>query len=170
MTQFALKLLHTVPNHHMVQFIINIISNCCFLLKMSDWQSSQMCRLRNGVPQCSILAPIPSNINISDIPHTTALRYGYANDLALLHSLAPLGMIIPQPSTPCALTITYSEAEYAAPMWCRTTYKKAGHSLYDTIQIITGCLRPISTPSSQYYQVRHHFTLHREHSWTSWYD
>ena len=82
----ALTLLHTVPDHHMVQFIINIILNCSFVLKTSEGQNSQMCRLRNGVPQGSTLSPILFNIYISDIPHVRELQYGYADDLALLHS------------------------------------------------------------------------------------
>ena len=49
-------------------------------------------------------------------------------------------------STLCtsALAITYSAAEYAAPMWCRSTHtKKLDIVLYDTMWIITGCLWPL---------------------------
>ena len=55
-----------------------------FKLRTSDKQVSHLRKIRNGVPQGSALAPTLFNIYISDIPSTTSMLYGYADDLALL--------------------------------------------------------------------------------------
>jgi len=47
----ALKLLQTIPDRHLVRFIVEIISNRSFILKTSDGQCSRLRRLKNGVPQ-----------------------------------------------------------------------------------------------------------------------
>ena len=45
-----------------------------------------------------------------------------------------------------ALALVYSTAEYASPVWCRSTHtKKLDTALNDTLRIITGCLRPTPT-------------------------
>ena len=82
----TLKLLRIIPDRHMVKFICNILANRRFVLKTSDGQTSRPRQLRNGVPQGSVLSPLLFNIYISDIPLTTSRQYGYADDLALLHS------------------------------------------------------------------------------------
>ena len=80
----TLKLFQTIPDRHLVRFIVNIISNRSFILKTSEGQCSRLQRLKNGVPQLSTLAPMLFNIYISDIPNTVSTQYGYADDLALL--------------------------------------------------------------------------------------
>ena len=79
-----LKLLRMVPDVHMVSFVMELLTNRSFKLKTSDGQVSRLRRLRNGVPQGSTLSPTLFNIYISDIPQTTSMQYGYADDLALL--------------------------------------------------------------------------------------
>ena len=64
----ALKLLQTIPDRHLVRFIVDIISNRSFILKTSDGQCSRLRRLTHGVPQGSTLAPMLFNIYISAIP------------------------------------------------------------------------------------------------------
>ena len=73
-------------NQHLVRFIVNLISNCSFILKTSDGQCSRLRRLKNGVPQGSTLAPMLFNIYIRDIADTVSTQYGYADDLAILFS------------------------------------------------------------------------------------
>ena len=75
-----------VPDRHLVRFITTIISNRNFILKTTDGQGSHPRRLRNGVPQGSMLAPTLLNIYISDLFQTTSQQYGYAADLVLLFS------------------------------------------------------------------------------------
>ena len=50
----------------------------------SDGQRSRLRRMKNGVPQVSVLSPMLFNIYISDLPETTSRKYGYVDDLAIL--------------------------------------------------------------------------------------
>ena len=79
-----LKLLQTIPNRHMVNFIMEMLRNRSFTLNTSDGQRSRLRRLKNGVPQGSVLAPMLFNIYIHDLPVTQSKKYGYADDLAIL--------------------------------------------------------------------------------------
>ena len=81
-----MKLLETIPDKHLVSFIMDMLSNRSFRLHTSNGQSSRVRRLRNGVPQGSVLAPMLFNIYIYDLPLTTSRKYGYADDLAILLS------------------------------------------------------------------------------------
>ena len=81
-----LKLLQTIPDRHLVGFIMEMLSNRSFTLHTSDGQRSRLRRLKNGVPQGSVLSPMLFNIYIYDIPTTSAKKYGYADDLAILQT------------------------------------------------------------------------------------
>ena len=51
----------------------------------SDGQRSILRRrMKNGVPQSSVLSPMLFNICISDLPETTSMKYGYTDDQAIL--------------------------------------------------------------------------------------
>ena len=47
---------------------------------------SRLRRLKNGVPQGSVLAPLLFNIYTYDLPSMISRKFAYADDLALLHS------------------------------------------------------------------------------------
>ena len=62
----TLKLLQMLPDRHMVNYsIVELISNRSFVLKTSDGQQSRLHRLKNSVPQGSVLAPLLFNISTS---------------------------------------------------------------------------------------------------------
>ena len=85
-----LKLLHTIPDKHLVTFIMESLSNRRSVLQTSDGQESCARCLKNGVLQGSIFAPGLFNIYISDIPMTLFTKLAYADELALVFHWAGL--------------------------------------------------------------------------------
>ena len=65
---------------------MEILTNHSFTLHTSDGQHSRLRRLKNGVPQGSVLAPMLFNIYFHDLPDTLSKKYGYADNLAILLS------------------------------------------------------------------------------------
>ena len=78
------KLLRLLPDRHMVALIVELIKNRSFTLTNGNGSKSRLRRLRNGVPQGSVLAPLLFNIYTYDLPTTTARKFAYADDLAIL--------------------------------------------------------------------------------------
>ena len=78
-----LKLLRIIPDRHMVGFNMEM-SNWSFVVHTSDRQRSRLRRMKNCVPQGSVLSPMLFNIYLSNPPETTSRKYGYADDLAIL--------------------------------------------------------------------------------------
>ena len=70
----------------MVSLIMELVRNRSFTLTTVDGPQSRLRRLRNVVPQGSVLAPLLFSIYIHDLPETTARKFAYADDLAILHS------------------------------------------------------------------------------------
>ena len=80
------KLLRLLPDRHMVHMIMEMVSNRSFTLTTGNGQRSRLRRLKNGVPQGSVLAPLLFNIYTSDLPATISRKYAYADDLAIMHA------------------------------------------------------------------------------------
>ena len=49
--RLTLKLLRMLTDRHIVQFIVEMISNCSYVLKTSDGEQSRLSRLKNGIPR-----------------------------------------------------------------------------------------------------------------------
>ena len=80
------KLLRLLPDKHMVRMIMELIRNRKFTLTTGDSKPSRLRRLRNDVPQGSVLPPLLFNICTYDIPSITSKKFAYADDLAILHT------------------------------------------------------------------------------------
>ena len=80
------KLLRLLPDNHMVRMIMELVRNRSFTLTTGDSKQSRLRRLKNGVPQGSVLAPHLFNIYTYDLPFMISRKFAYADDLALLHS------------------------------------------------------------------------------------
>ena len=70
----------------MVKMIMKLVQNRSFTLTTGDSKQSRLRRLKNGVPQGSVLAPLLFNIYTYDLPSMIFKTFAYADDLALLHS------------------------------------------------------------------------------------
>ena len=79
-------LLRLLPDKHMVRMIMELVRNQSFALTTGDSKQSRLRRLKNGVPQRSVLAPFPFNIYTYDLSSMIFRKFAYADNLALLHS------------------------------------------------------------------------------------
>ena len=79
------KLLRLLPDKHMVKMIMELVRNRSFTLTIGDSKQSRLRRLKNAVPQGSVLAPLLFNIYTHDLPSMISRKFAYADDLALLH-------------------------------------------------------------------------------------
>ena len=80
------KLLRLLVDKHMVKMIMELVRNRSFTLTTDDSKQSRLRRLKNGVPQGLVLAPLLFNIYTYDLPSMISRKFAYADDLALLHS------------------------------------------------------------------------------------
>ena len=70
----------------MVKMILELVRNQSFTLTIGESKQSRLRRLKNGVPQGSVLALLLFNIYTYDLPSMISRKFAYADDLALLHS------------------------------------------------------------------------------------
>ena len=66
--------------------IMELVRNRSFTLTTGDSKKSRLRRLKNGVPQESVLALLLFNIYTYDLSSMIFRKFAYADDLALLHS------------------------------------------------------------------------------------
>ena len=81
----ACKLLRVLPDRHIVSFIVELVRKRSFTLSTGNGALSRLRRLKNGVTQGSVLAPLLFNIYTHDLPVTVARKFIYADDLAIMH-------------------------------------------------------------------------------------
>ena len=70
----------------MVKMIMELVRNQSFTLTTGDSKQSRLRRLKNGVPQGSVFAPLLFNNYTYDLLSMISKKFAYADDLALLHS------------------------------------------------------------------------------------
>ena len=80
------KLLRLLPDKHKVQIIMELVRSRSFTLTTGDSKPSRLRRLKNGLSQGSVLAPLLFNIYIYDLPSIASKKYAYADNLAVLCS------------------------------------------------------------------------------------
>jgi len=68
-----------------VHMIMEMVSNRSFILTTGNSKRSRLRRLKNLVPQGSVVALL-FNICISHLPTTVSRKYVYADDLAIMHA------------------------------------------------------------------------------------
>ena len=79
------KLMRLLPDKHMVKIIMELVRNRSFTLTTGDSKQSRLRRLKNGVPQGSVLVPLLFNIYKYDLPSMISRKFACADDLALFH-------------------------------------------------------------------------------------
>ena len=70
----------------MIKMIMEFVRNRRFTLTTVDSKQSRLRRLKNGVPQGSVLASLLFNIYTYDLPSMIFRQFAYADNLAFLHS------------------------------------------------------------------------------------
>ena len=69
----------------MVKMIMELVRDRSFTLTTGDNKQSRLRRLKNGVPQESVLAALLFNIYTYNLLSMITRKFAYADNLALLH-------------------------------------------------------------------------------------
>lgn len=77
-----LKLNRVVQCSKLTSLIKNMLTNRSIKVTVG-LETSKSYKIKNGLPQGSVLAPLLFNLYTSDMPDTTSKKFGYADDLAI---------------------------------------------------------------------------------------
>jgi len=80
------NLLRPLPDKRMVRLIMELVGNRSFPLATANGKRNGLRRLKNDVPQESVLAQLLLNICTYELPTTVTRKYAYANHLAIKHA------------------------------------------------------------------------------------
>jgi len=69
------KLMRLLPDRHMHRMIMEMVGNRSFTLTTGNGKRSRLRRLKKGVPQGSVLAPLLFNTYICGLPTTVSRKY-----------------------------------------------------------------------------------------------
>ena len=133
----------------MVSLIMELVQNRSFTLTTGNGLRSRLRSLRNGVPQESVLAPLLFNIYTHDLPVTTAKKFAYADDLAILHSAKSWQMLEAVLTQNMSIISTYLQ-KWKLRLSITKTMTAVFH-LYnmeakrELHAIVEGCMLPFST-------------------------
>ena len=78
------KLLRILPDKHMVRMIMELVRNRSFTLTTGESKQSRLRRLKNGVPQGSVLAPLLLNIYTYDLSSMISRKLAYADKFSIV--------------------------------------------------------------------------------------
>ena len=71
------KLLRLLSNKHMIKMIMKLVRNRHFNLTTDYSKQSRLRRLKNGISQRSVLAPLLLNIHTNDLSSTNSRKFAY---------------------------------------------------------------------------------------------
>ena len=131
------KLYNTTQDSKLCRVFQNMLSNRRLYVELNN-ERSRWRKQKNGVPKGSVLSPILLNIYTNDQP----IHDGTRNNLVRKLSNSKWGANASTIRT-TALALCYSVAEYAAPVWARSSHaQKPNPELNSACRAVTGCLKP----------------------------
>ena len=134
------KLYNTTQDSHLCRVFQNMLSNRRFYVELNN-ERSRWRKQKNGLPQGNVLSPtLDRKLSYKELMHNT--KMATRNTLLRKLSNSKWGANASTIRT-TALTLCYSVAEYAAPVWARSSHaQKLNPELNSACRAVTGCLKP----------------------------
>lgn len=77
------KLARIIPDKKMLR-VLSLMTGCRYFCTYLGDEKSKMRKVKNGVPQGSVIAPALFNVYMGDMPETCSRKFGYADDWAIV--------------------------------------------------------------------------------------
>ena len=130
------KLLHLLPDRHTVKMFMELVTNHSFTLTTRSGTHSRLRRLKNGIPQGSVLASLLYNLYTYNLPTSVSQKYAHADDLTIMHSARDWQAIIGVLSQDLVTLAAYFQTWWLKLSWSKTVSvafhlnnREAGHKL-----------------------------------------